>query len=128
MSLNSWLKNKIISSTTITQYTTEVWPEKIPETKEPPCIVYKQIGYARSRLEQNTIYSLSVFHNSVANTTLLNDQLYNLFDTSTSYIRESSSNLHIDSVSMINTLGGLDQENNYWFKVLDISIWYHVNK
>lgn len=128
MSLNSWLKNKIISSTTITQYTTEVWPEKIPQGRTPPCIVYKQIGYDRNSLEQNTVYSLSVFHNSIGNTDLLNDQLYNLFDTSTAYIRESSSNLHIDSVSIINNIPGLDPDNDYWFKILDISVWYHINK
>lgn len=131
MIIDEWLVSKLIGSTTITQYTTRIYPEFIPESttvnyaSKVPCITYQTIGFDRNRLERNRIFSLTSVHNSKSNVENMNDQLYNLFDTSTAWIRESSSNLYVDSVDIINNVGLYDPENRYWTKILDISVWYH---
>jgi len=122
-----WLRNKLLTSTTITQYTTQVYPDFLPLNKTPPAIIYKDIGSDRNITERNQIFSLSVYHDSKNETEILHESIYDLFDTSTSYIKETSSYLNIDSVNIITPVSGsgYDDENSYWFKVLDLSVWYH---
>lgn len=127
MTTDIWLRSKLLASTTITQYTTQVYPDFIPLGKIPPVIVYKDIGSDRNIIERNQIFSLSIYHNTKIEVNNLYESVYSLLDTSTSYIKETSSNLSIDSVDIItpNAGSGYDDENSYWFKVLDLSVWYH---
>jgi len=131
MNSDIWLVNKIKNSTVSS---TRVYPNYIPESTSNnysdhiPCIVYQSIGFDRNRKNRQIIYSLTSIHNSKSNVEDLNDQLYNLFDNSTQYIRESSSNLHTINVEIINNVPSLyDDDNKYWTRPLDISVWYYVN-
>ena len=131
MIIDEWLVSKIQGSTSIEQFTTRVYPNFIPQSQnsdigsKTPCIVYTSIGFNRNRNNRNQIYSLTSVHKSKSNAENLNDQLYTLFDNSTTAIRESSSNISVHNVEIINNAVGLyDEENKYWTKVLDISLWY----
>lgn len=126
MIIDSWFVSKILNSTKTNQYSTTIYPEFIPEGKVPPCFIYTSIGSGKNGLERNKVFSLTCLHNTKSNVEAMNEDAYKLFDTSTAYIRESSSNLFIDSVQISeNSVGGYDEINQYWFKVLDLSIWYH---
>jgi hypothetical protein len=126
MIIDEWIYTKTLSSTGITQYTTQVYPDFVPEGKSGAAITYTSIGFNRNRLEKNMVFSLTCFHRTKSLVESMNDQLYSLYDTSTSYIRESSSNLYIDSVTIINnSVTSYDKGTQYWSRVLDISVWYH---
>lgn len=131
MTIDIWLKNKVLGSTNITQYTTRFYPDYIPQSTNAkigdkiPCIVYASIGFDKNRNYRNRVFSLTSVHKSKSNVEDINDQLYDLFDNSTQYIRESSSNLYTINVDIINNGVGLyDEENKYWTRVLDLSVWY----
>lgn len=126
MIIDSWFANKVITSTATNQHSTTIYPEFIPEGKSPPCFIYTSIGGGKNGLERNKVFSLTCLHNSKSQAESMNEDAYKLFDCSTKYMRESSSNLYIDSIQISeNSVGGYDEINHYWFKVLDLSIWYH---
>ena len=126
MILEEWLYTRITSSTSITQYTTAVYPDFIPLNKIPPAVTYKSVGFNRNINERNSVMSITMYRNSKSEIEAINDAMYTLFDTSTAYIKETSSSLSIDSVEIINnSVSGFDDTNKYWFRVLDISVWYH---
>ena len=121
----AWLVSKVLASTNISQYSTQMFFNYIPETKQPPAVVYKIIGFQRNRLQKTKVYSLTCLHNNALQTENMNNQLYMLFDNSTQYIRESSSNLCIENVFILeNGKGDFDEENKYYYRVLDIAVSY----
>lgn len=131
MIIDQWLVSKIQGASSITAYTTRVYPNFIPQSegssinKKVPCIVYTSIGFDRNRINRNRIFSLISVNKSKGTVESMNDDLYTLFDNSTAAIRESSSNLLVHNVEIINNAVGLyDEENKYWTRVLDISVWY----
>lgn len=125
MNIDIWLKSKIVNSTLINIYTTRCYPNFAPSTAQTPYIWYDQIGYEKNRNERNVIYTIVSCWNTKANVDLINDGLYTLFDDSTSRIKETSSNLKIESVKIIsNNKTDYDESNKNWSKVLDISVWY----
>ena len=126
MIIDEWLTAKLIGSTSITQYTTQVYPLFIPEGKCAPAIVYQNIGSEKNRLERNMVFSILSLHNSKGDAETLNEAVYSLFDNSTAQIRESSSTLYIDSVNIIsNSVCLYENDNQHWVRALDISVWYH---
>jgi hypothetical protein len=126
MNINQWLYSKITNSTLVNVYTTKCYPIYVPSTATTPYIYYDEIGSNRNRLMRNTVFTIVSCHNSKANIELLNDSLYSLFDTSTKYIKEMSSNLKVESVSIIqNHETGFDETNKNWTKAIDISVWYN---
>jgi hypothetical protein len=128
MTIDEWLVNKITSSTSITATTTNVRPEFLPLDSKPPAIIYNSIGFDRNRKYKMRVITLTCLHNTKSQVESLNDNLYNLFDNSTAYIRETSSNLSVESVMIQqNGVGGFDNENKYWYRVLDVKFWYHNN-
>lgn len=125
MNINSWLRSKITNSTLVNIYTTRCYPVFAPSTARTPYIYYDETGFEKNRNERNTVISIVSCHNSKSNVELLNDGLYTLFDDSTSRIKETSSNLRIESVKIINnSRSDYDESNKNWLKVLDISVWY----
>jgi len=122
----TWLITKVVGSTNISQYSTQMFLNYIPESKKPPAVVYKTVGFIKNRTMRTKIYSLTCLHNSGLQAEYMNNQLYKLFDNSTAYIRESSSTLYVDSVNILeNGVSGYDEENKYYYRVLDISVLYH---
>lgn len=125
MNIEEWLVSKL-STSSIAIYTTIIKPEFLPIGTNPPAIIYNSIGFDVNRKQKMRVLSLTSLHNSKSQVEALNDALYTLFDTSTAYFRESSSNLYIDSATILqNGEGGFDNENKYWYRVLDIRFWYH---
>lgn len=125
MNPDIWLQNKIVNSTLVNVFTTKCYPNYVPSTTLTPYIMYDSIGYEHNRILQNKIYTIVSSHNSKANVELLNDALYTLFDTSSSYIKETSSNLLITSVTIVNNnVTRYDETNKNWSKVLDVSVWF----
>jgi len=128
MTIYEWLVSKINSSTSISAITTDVLPE-YSDNITPPFLLYYDTGFNRNLLERNTILAVRSVHNSKADMESLNTLLYDLFDTSTAYIRESSSNLNVDSVSIINnSASGYDETNKTYWKDLELSIWYNIRR
>jgi hypothetical protein len=124
MTIDQWLVSKIEASTTLV--TTQVFPNFIPDGKIPPAIVYQGIGFDRNIQERNEIITLTTFGASKSSVENINSNLYDLFDTSTAYIKETSSSLSIDSVTIVNNPGAVyDETNLKWQRTLDISVWYH---
>lgn len=124
MTIDNWLYTKITNST-VSSYTTRCYPAFSPSTVYLPYIIYDTIGFERNRNFKNIIYTITSVHNSKANVELLNSALYSLFDNSTAYIRETSSNIKVESCNIINNaVCNYDDQNQYWIKVLDISVWY----
>jgi hypothetical protein len=74
---------------------------------------------------ENKIFTIVSYSNSKNNVELLNDALYSLFDNSTKYIKDMSSNIRVESVSIVsNNVTNFDETNGQWSKVLDVSLWY----
>jgi len=123
MTVYEWLVNRIDSSTEVSA---DVIPDYVNSTLSPPLITYYDTGFNRNKLEKNSILAIHQIHNSKSELESLNTNLYSLFDSSTAYIRESSSNLYIDSVTIINNSNsGYDETNKTYWKELEISVWYH---
>ena len=127
MNIEEWIVEKL-STSSIATYTTTIKPEFLPLGVKPPAIIYNSIGFDKNRKQKMRVISLTCLHNSKSQVESMNDSLYTLFDTSTAYMRESSSNIYIDSALILqNGVGGFDNENKYWYRVLDIRFWYHNN-
>ena len=125
MNIDSWLYTKIANSSIVNVYTTRCYPNYAPTTAITPYIMYDSIGYEKNRLMENKIFTIVSYTNSKNNIELINDALYSLFDNSTKYIKESSSNLRIESITIINNnVINYDETNKVWSKVLDVSFWY----
>lgn len=125
MNVKSWLRSKITNSTLVNVYTTRCYPVYVPTTATTPYIWYDQTGFEKNRNEQNAIFTIVSCHNSITNVETLNDALYTLFDDSTARIRETSSNLKIESVKIINnSRSDYDESNKNWLRAIDISVWY----
>ena len=125
MNIDQWLVTYLQNSSA-SSYTTNIRPEFLPQNSKPPAIIYRSIGFDRNRKNKMNVMSLTCLHNSLAEVELLNDCIYNIFDTSTHYIRESSSDMNIESVTILNNNAkGFDEENKYWYHTIDIRYWYH---
>jgi hypothetical protein len=125
LNIDSWLFSKISNSSLVNVYTTRCYPNYIPTTATTPYIMYDSIGYEKNRLMENKIFTIVSYNNSKNNVELMNDALYSLFDNSTKYIKDTSSNLRIESATIIsNNVVNYDETNKVWSKVLDVSVWY----
>lgn len=125
MNIDSWLRSKITNSTLINVYTTRCYPIYVPSTAITPYLWYDETGWDKNRNERNVKFTIVSCHNSKANVEILNDALYTLFDNSTRKIQETSSNLRIESVEIINnSKSDYDDSNKNWYKAMDISVWY----
>lgn len=128
MNCDIWLQNKIVNSTLVNIYTTKCFPVFAPSTNLTPYIVYDSIGYEKNLKLINKVYTIMMFHNSKANVELINDGMYSLFDNSTKFQKDTSSNLSIESIKIItNNVTRYDETNKNWVKVMDISVWYSNN-
>lgn len=125
MNIDEWLKNKIVNSTSVNVYTTRCYPNYVTSTTLTPYVYYDTIGFEKNRILRNNIYQIVSCSNSKSSLENLNEALYNLFDTSTGYIKETSSNLKIESVMIINNaVTRYDESNKNWVRFLEISVWY----
>lgn len=132
MIIDEWLRSKIINNSTVSAYSTRVYPNYIPYSdtnkigSNIPCFVYASIGSDKNRLLRNMKFTITSVNKSKSNVEDMNNELYSMFDNSTSYLRETSSNISIDSVEIINNGAGVYYDDNkYWTRALDISVWYH---
>lgn len=126
MHIEQWLTNKVLNSSNVFQYSTEFYPGFIPENGNIPAYVYKSIGFDKNRKNRNRVFSLTSCHNSRELCEDMNESLYNLFDSSSSFLRESSSSLNIISVDVLkNGVSEYDIDDKFYYRVLDISVWYY---
>jgi hypothetical protein len=127
MTVYEWLYNKLATSTSLS--TTAIYPDYMPLGEfGAPGIVYSDISFTRNRTIRTSVLSLKSFHNSKSGVENLNTQLYDMFDNTYKYIRESSSKLHVINVYIANNaVGGYDDTSNIWWRALDIQVNYYLS-
>ena len=126
MSIDEWMYSKILASTSVTAITTSVSPDFLPRDITAPAIVYiNNIGWDKNLLIRQPIISIVGYHNTKTGVQSLSDALYNIFDTSTAYVKETSSNINVESVQIVNSITGrYNRDNDNWYCVLDVLVNY----
>lgn len=129
MTVQEWLVARLKGSTNITNLiSTRIFPDFLPSTASYPGIIYNDIGDRINRKLHQSMISLRSFAASKAEVDRINSVIYNLFDSSTSYISEKSSSLCIDSVHILtNSNSGFDDAPKLYFRALDIQILWHLS-
>ena len=126
MTVQEWLVSKIQNTTSVTQYTTKVYPDFMLSTASLPCLIYQDISDKIFRQYRTNIISVKSVAANKNTMETLNTQLYRLFDDSTGSIRESSSNICVDHVMILtNSASGFDDGTKLYYRALDIKIQYH---
>lgn len=126
MTVQEWLVSKIQQTTSVTQYTTKVYPDFMLSTASLPCLIYQDISDKIFRQYRTNIISVKSVAANKNTMETLNTQLFRLFDDSTGSIRESSSSICVDHVMILtNSASGFDDSTKLYYRALDIKIQYH---
>ena len=127
MSIDEWIYSRVTASTAVNELIgTRCFPNYKSSTNVTPCVLYECVGFEKNRILRNTVYSFKSLAKSKSEMDNLNEALYSLFDTSTAWIRESSSSLYVDSVNIVdNGVESYDEYNKTYWKVLEVNIIYH---
>jgi hypothetical protein len=135
MSISEWVVDRLLGSTDVTAITSNVFPGAVPidtndTTFSYPAIAYiDNIGFTRNLTVRQPVLSIRAYENTRAKIQTLNDVIYDLFDTSTRYIKESSSNLEVHSVEIVGNVPALwDKDNDLWISTLDVLINHSIRK
>lgn len=128
MSINSWLYNRIISSTNINAIISgRCYPFASPssQTSNVPLVVYTDISQKTNIFCRQPIISIRCVEKTLDKCEVLNEYLYYLFDNSTQKISEVSGDIRIEGTEIINNIPTLyDFNNKVWNGILDIKIYY----
>lgn len=125
-SISGFIYHKLTGSTAITGIvsTSGVYPDKA-NYELVPCIVYSFQNQTYKNTFRSQIVSIKSIETTQDLCNTLNENVFQLFDDSTTQQRELYNDLKIESIAIINNIPSVyDDQNNNWFGVTDIRINY----
>ncbi len=124
MMLGTYIYNRLASSTTITGITSNITPD-ISSYSDIPAITYKLLAQPTNIKFRKASITLKGIETTQEKCETLMENIYNLFDGTTSRIYGSSSDLKIESIGLLNFIPSLrDEVNSVWYGIFDIRINY----
>ncbi len=124
MILGAYIYNRLSASTTITGITSNITPD-ISNYSDIPAITYKLLAQPTNMYFRRASVTLKGIETTQEKCETLLDNIFNLFDGTTSRIYGSSSDLKIESVGLLNFIPSIwDDVNSVWYGICDIRINY----